>query len=226
MTAAVDLPPPREVPMPDRVAALPRNRAGYPVPFFVATVDGEPDFRVTKTFAHVACLADRRCWICGQRGGADLAAFTIGPMCAVNRITSEPPSHVECAEYAAKACPFLSRPGMVRRERGLPAARTAAGTMIKRNPGVALVWVTHQWTTFPQGNGLLFELGEPSAVSWWAHGRPATRSEVVASITSGMPLLEECCVGPHYLEDVAELTEQYERALRYLPAEEAPCPTY
>lgn len=224
MSPGVDQVPPQAVRVPDRIAALPRNRAGYPVPYFVATIDGEPDFRVAKTFAAIACIADQRCWICGQRGGRDLAAFTIGPMCAVNRITSEPPAHVECAEYAARTCPFLTRPAMVRRERGLPVGGTVAGTMIKRNPGVALVWVTHQWTPFPATNGLLFELGEPSAVSWWAHGRPATRAEVVTSIDSGLPLLLEQCAGPDYLEDAAELADQYGRALRYLPAEEAPCP--
>jgi hypothetical protein len=34
-------------------------------------------------------------------------------------------------------------------------------------------------------------VGEPSAVSWWALGRPATRTEAEAALASGLPLLEE-----------------------------------
>jgi hypothetical protein len=47
-------------------------------------------------------------------------------------MSAEPPSHRECAEYAVRACPFLTRPLAVRNERGLDGFEPA-GVMIKRN---------------------------------------------------------------------------------------------
>jgi hypothetical protein len=119
-----------------------------------------------------------------------LRAFTIGPMCAVNRTSSEPPSHLECSRFSARNCPFLTRPRMKRvGEENLPCgAVTAAGEMIKRNPGVALVWVTKRYEAFPDGKGgTLFDIGEPHAVEWYAQGREASRAEVLESIETGLP---------------------------------------
>ena len=62
-------------------------------------------------------MREKRCWVCGDPLGVHLT-FPIGPMCALNRTISEPPSHHECASWSARNCPFLSRPHMVRREDG------------------------------------------------------------------------------------------------------------
>jgi hypothetical protein len=67
-------------------------------------------------------------------------------MCAILRISGEPPSHRECAEFSARACPFLSRPDMVRREDRLPDAAKFNPLMLERNPGVAMVWITLSYT--------------------------------------------------------------------------------
>jgi hypothetical protein len=182
--------------MPRRIAALPRSKAGYPVPWFAAWPGGEPDFRVVGPGKVGKALARSLCWVCGHRftAGAD-QAFVIGPMCGVNRTTAEPPCHEDCATWSAANCPFLATPQMVRRERHLPAGTAEPpGEMIRRNPGVALVWVTGYlaWRRRrdPDG-GLLFDVGDPKRALWFARGRPATRAEVLASVTSGLPLLQE-----------------------------------
>lgn len=213
----------RSVPMPSRIRALPRNKAGYPIPYFAAEVDGVRDFRVGDPDAYERCILKKLCWVCGQqRTGGD--AFVVGPMCLVNLTTPDPPSHLVCAEYAVKVCPFLAIPAMVRRERGLPEGTGTAGIMIKRNPGVSVVVVSRRWRTWrPPGDtthGILFNLGIPSSVSWWAEGRPATRAEVLASIDSGLPLLEEQCdldERPAVARKV--LARQRRDALAWLPAE-------
>src|SRR5262245_53363166 len=130
--------------MPGRIRTLPRNKAGYPVPDFVAWINREPDFRVIKPGGIQRALHLRLCWVCGiPFTRQEDAAFVIGPMCAVNRVSAEPPSHLDCATYSARLCPFLSVPQMTRRERHKPAgAVSPPGIMIMRNPGVALVWVT------------------------------------------------------------------------------------
>lgn len=186
-------------PIPDRIAGLPVRR-GYPVPWFVAWLDadgepvdtgeGEPDFRIIRPRGVALAHGLGKCWICGGGLGA-YRAFVIGPMCAVNRTSAEPPSHHECADWSARACPLLTRPHARRRESGLPEGTLEpAGTMLRRNPGVALVWTTRKYRVkHASADGVLFDVGEPEHVEWWAEGREAERAEVVASIVSGLPEL-------------------------------------
>lgn len=174
---------------PARILALPIDHRGFPVPWFVAWIDTAPDFRVVGPGKVAEAHNKGLCWICGERLGA-FKAFVVGPMCAINRTSSEPPSHVECAQFAARACPFLTQPAMRRNEKNLPGeAQEPAGVMIRRNPGVALVWVTKAYKPWRAGDGVLFDIGVPERCEWYAHGRPATRDEVAESITSGLPLL-------------------------------------
>jgi hypothetical protein len=177
--------------LPQRMQRLPMDERGYPVPFFVAWVDGKPDHRLADPRALRCCVEQDRCWICGEPLGR-FKAFTIGPMCTITRVISEPPQHLECATFAAKACPFLSRPQAKRRDANLPEEiREPAGISIKRNPGAVCVWVTLDHHPFACGGGLLFELGEPTATHWFCEGRQATRAEVEESIDSGLPILEQ-----------------------------------
>lgn len=178
-------------PMPERIARLPLDARGYPIPWFVAYVNGAPEFRAMDPQKWLRAARDRLCWVCGGPLGAYLA-FVIGPMCGVNRTTSEPACHLECAQWSAINCPFLSRPHMVRREDAVTNGllEHAAGIVITRNPGATAVWVTRTYTVFrdPKGRPLI-QLGDPVAVHWYAEGRLATRAEVDRSIETGYPLL-------------------------------------
>lgn len=210
-------------PMPPRVAGLPRNHAGYPIPWFVAELeDGTRDFRIADQERHRDALRFRLCWICGKRLGANVA-FVIGPMCAVNRISPEPPEHSDCAVYAAKVCPFLATPQMVRREGRMPDGLVdAAGVSIPRNPGVALVWITRSFRWFrPQlgAPGYLCSLGDPVELLWYAQGRTATHEEILASMDSGLPALRDACqLDDDPAASMTRLDQQYQRALALVPA--------
>jgi len=206
---------------PGRVALLPRDRHSRPVPWFVATFDGTPDFRIIKPGAINEALTRKLCWVCGisfQR--REDRAFVLGPMCGVTRTSAEPPSHLDCAVFSVRHCPFLTTPHMVRRERHIPeGAVNPAGEMIRRNPGVALVWVTgyRSWSTFKDDHGgTLVNVGDPKRVLWYARGREATRAEVMASIESGLPILREMAdaEGP---DAAAELERMHMRALALVP---------
>ena len=61
--------------------------------------------------------------------------------------------------------------------------------MIKRNPGVTLLWVTKKHRLFKAGNGYLFDIGEPKSMHWYSRGRFASHKEVIDSIESGCPIL-------------------------------------
>lgn len=207
------MPAPTNVPLPLRMSQLPTDPRGYVIPFFVAIVDGKPDFRVVDGAKRQQCIDRKLCWLCGQRMGA-FGAFVIGPMCAINRISSEPPSHRECATYAAQVCPFLTKPFAERREANLPeGAVEPEGKMLRRNPGVCLIWVSKTWRRW-QG---LWNVGQPTECFWVAEGRAATRAEIEASIESGLPLLREGAEaqGPQALK---MLDDAHRAALEILPA--------
>lgn len=209
-----DLPP-----LPPRVATLPVDERGYPVPWFVAWIDGKPEFRVADGGKRVQALQENLCWVCGQKLGV-FRSFVIGPMCSVNRISAEPPSHRECAEFSVKACPFLSKPHMVRRENNLPEGADCDGVMIARNPGCTAIWTTKSYRIVADGRGgLLLRIGDPTDVSWWAEGRSATRAEVLASIDSGIPILRATEPSDDPRVD-AELAKAVEAARQYLPDEQ------
>ena len=216
----VDLPTP-----PKRIARLPKDVRGFPVPWFVSWVSNgeecppampgaEPDFRVIHRDARERAWKKSLCWICGEPMGVH-KVYVIGPMCVVNRTTMEPANHRECAEYAARACPFLVRPRMRRLPRDDLAEIHVAGDMIERNPGAVCLYETPLAHPFNAGNGWLIRLEAPTRVDWWAQGRQATRGEIEESILSGLPLLRAHEEGP---EAVAELARLTERALKLLPA--------
>lgn len=202
-------------PIPRRMARLPLDSAGRPVPRFATWVDGKPDFRVVQPEWVGRAARLRLCWVCGEPLGAHLA-FVIGPMCLINRISSEPPSHRECAEWSAQACPFLINPNKDRRVGNLPPEHSPpAGVFVERNPGVTIVYVTRSWSVVqaPEG-GQLIRMGEPTGLTCWKEGRTATRAEVEESIESGLPTLEQACGGD--LKALAMLQSELAKA-RALP---------
>jgi hypothetical protein len=204
--------------LPERMRGLPIDERGFPVPKFVPYIDGKPEFRGFNGEHMKLCVRLKRCWLCGEQLGKFMV-FAIGPMCAVNRISSEPPSHRDCAQYAVRACPFLSQPRAKRNEKDMPPDGKVAGIGIMRNPGVVLLWTTLSYRAFrPQGGGALFEVGDPVQLEFFAEGRKATREEILASMESGLPLLMQAAEteGP---EAVAALQAQYAKALELLPPE-------
>ena len=187
---------------PPRMRSLPLNDKGYPVPWFVDWVDGVPEFRAMDPVKWERAVHHKLCWLCGERLG-HFFTFVAGPMCGINRTSSEPPSHHDCAVYAARACPFLTLPKAVRRQAGLPEGvqlqpgqkqtenNIVGGISLTRNPGVAMLWTTTRYTLHKVDNGYLLEMGPPTEVEWFCEGRRATRAEVDESIRTGMPFLQK-----------------------------------
>jgi hypothetical protein len=203
--------------MPSRIAKLPISDTGFPVPWFVAWIDGKPDFRIVDTPKVARAHNGGLCWLCGEPLGR-FKCFVIGPMCAVNRVTAEPPCHRDCAEYAQRACPFLIRPRAKRNEVGMPEHyMKPAGDMIPRNPGVTLLWICHDYSLMRVSNGVLFRVGAPVETVFFAEGRPATRDEVMHSMETGYPLLR-AAAEEDGRDAVDELEIQYRRAMELVPA--------
>lgn len=205
----------RHVLEPGPIRGLALDKHHRRIPWFVhVDGDGVPDFRVMRAQAMVDAVQKELCWICGTRRGND-TVFPIGSMCAVNRVAPEPPSHRMCAIYSAKACPFLSTPGMRRRPRGLE--EVTSDFHLTRNPGVVAIWHTRRWQTFRDPKGIpLWRVGEPTKVLWFREGRAAAREEVMRSIDTGLPALRETALQQGQ-QAVDELEAQLAAAMKYLP---------
>ena len=213
--------------LPEPMRSLPRDRKGRPIPWFVDLKapyqDGCPDFRMMSASHMKRAIRERRCWVCGRRLREEIGTFLAGPMCGINRTSGEPPSHIACARWSARGCPFLSHPRRTRDDRNMPANKTMVGIGLTRNPGVAMLWTApYKLLRLPAGvagvgAGTLFELGEPYAIEWWAEGRDATRAEVMESISTGLPHLVEKAEleGPEAVAELGVKTQEFIR--RFVP---------
>lgn len=207
----------RDIPLPARLARRPVSEKGFPVPWFVTlkTADGKWDF-VNIDPRRVAEAVQRRvCWTCGEPLGR-IVAFVIGPMCSVNRLSAEPPTCGECAEYAVRACPFLANPNMRRNLKAAhdPTGASTPGLMLQHNPTATLIWLTKHWEV-QRGTGL-HRIGDPVAVAWYKEGRTATRADIDAAFEIGLPKLREAANAQGF-PAIADLARKLAVARTFLP---------
>lgn len=204
--------------LPQRMTHLSLDHRGYPVPWFVKWFHGKPDFRVADAAKWRLAVRFGYCWLCGDRLGVH-KTFVIGPMCAVNRITSEPPCHTECAHFAVEACPFLLLPRAGRRENNLPEGGYVPGNGLKRNPGVVCLWQSKKFKLVKLTDGKqLIGVGDPVQIDWFAEGLRATRMQVEESLESGLPELYRLArMDADRIGTLVQLENQWARAQAYLP---------
>lgn len=178
--------------LPERIKALPVDDRGFPVPYFVAIVDGKPDHRITDPNKLVACVSQGLCWVCGQPLHNDIT-FIVFPMCAANSITDEPPAHYECNKFSCTYCPHLSNPKAKRNTHHLPGELVRSETGID-NTGLPVqgIWTPYcnEYQIEPTSTSLLFRLATPEKVEWYYEGRLATKEEVLSNFNVRIPVLE------------------------------------
>lgn len=211
-----------DVPMHDRIKALPRDHRGFPVPWFVDYVDGKPYFPALDARKLRVAVKQSRCWICGQMM-TGWKIFVVGPMCVANRISAEPPCHLDCAQYAVRVCPFMVNPKM----RRVPETKHPEGYQISemhnpRNPGVMALYHARTFTTL-MIDVPVCQMGPPiGGVSWWTEGRRATRAEVEPAVETGLAFLAaqaaKECGGTVTPEAQRDLDLQRQRACDTLPS--------
>src|SRR5271170_5093605 len=156
--------------LPERMHHLPIDERGYPIPEFVSNIDGMRDFRVVSLEHLANCIRDNVCWICAQ--SLDVSkVFVIGPLAALQGVSNEPPSHIECAEFAVRACPFLLLPNAQHRPTDNPKTQKLPGSM-KRNPGACCLYTVTAYThrKKPDGSGIVFRTGPALRVGWYTQG--------------------------------------------------------
>ena len=208
--------------LPPLMRDLPIDARGYPVPKFVhVNEDGTPDHRVAEATYMARAVRDRLCWVCGKHMENGLYCFLVGPVSLFTRVSPEPPMHAQCAAYAARSCPFLTKPRAHRRSADLPEGlRAPPGEFLQGNPHVVLQWFARSFSVevYHLGNGKhapLFLLHEPLALLWFTEGRPATPPEVERAVSEATDKLDAMAraEGP---AGVQEMTSKVQVALATL----------
>jgi hypothetical protein len=169
-----------DVSMPPRVAALPRDRRGYPIPFIVQRDgNGDPIFTMNDTRLVARAAREGLCGICGQRLGA-FKALVGGPASAFHPRGAyyDGPMHRDCAEFALQVCPWLAVPRWSKRI-GTRAVRPGAipqgsvlivedQTMHPDQPPVFVMVIAKCVNRFPDGRHKPVRPYE--SVSYWRAG--------------------------------------------------------
>lgn len=159
--------------IPEYMRTLPVTEKGYLKPWFVKA----DDFRIVDSDKAMLSINKERCWICGQAFKPAEYALVGGPECAKSRAFTEPPCHVECAEYAVQVCPFLLYPGAKRREAGLAPEATLAhrnassAVPIKgENPGEHYIFVVKDFSFSKRFHVMQFTKDKVIEIQFWRDG--------------------------------------------------------
>lgn len=147
--------------IPDFLKHLKVDQRGYPIPFFVAYVNGKPDFRMLDPAKYKYCLEQNLCSICGKKHVPKNYFFITGPIGLANGVHSDCPMHRGCAEYSLQICPHLYFEKAKRNDRGelvKIAAETTGAAGIKEKPSELFLIRADKYKTIPgPHNGILIK---------------------------------------------------------------------
>ncbi len=163
-------------PLPDGVAALPRNAQGLPVPWFVAALpDGtRSDLRVADPEKRDRSILRSLCWVCGLPLDR-MRVFIGGPLSVRNRRFSDSWMHPACAEFSAAGCPFLNGSMARRSGRAMPGpTHSPAGLKLDSIDLVALYYTTRP-ARIERGGAI--SPGAARWVRWWSRGAQLPQAE-------------------------------------------------
>lgn len=102
--------------IPKELSHLKIDKRGYPIPYFVSWVNGEPEFRYMDHKRLMMIIEKKLCHICGIKLPKDYFYFISGPVGLQNKVSSDAAMHRICAEFSLKACPHLYLQKAERRE--------------------------------------------------------------------------------------------------------------
>jgi hypothetical protein len=187
------------IPFPDRIARLPRDKRGYPIPWNVLRdVDGNPLFTVNDDRRAWRALRSQLCPICGERLGR-WRWFVGGPRSAFDEYGwyLDLPGHHECMSFALAICPYLAAPkylgrvDVTRPEKLPPEARVLLDeTIITDRPEVFVAVASNRMEINPRPVPELQPYVRPArpalAYEYWRHGRQITEAEAMPWLYAAM----------------------------------------
>jgi hypothetical protein len=164
--------------VPERIKQLVSFRREEPVPWWVPWTalesdrptyppEGRPRFDLKpRPERFERAMREHRCWTCGDQLGA-VVTFVTEPHWVVQGFAGEPPSHSDCAAYAATHCPYFVGP----------------------DAPLVCLWMCRRYATVKTDTGPLIEICGATHVDWFQAGKPAHRAQIIAAFARVMPKL-------------------------------------
>jgi len=181
--------------MPKRIARLPRDKRGYPIPWNVLRgSDGTPLFTVNDSVKHMMALQGKLCPICGEPLGVHIW-FVGGPLSAFhpNGRYIDLPSHKECAEFSLRTCPHLSAPKYTHRidhiinEGKVPeGALLTDPTVNPDRPAVFVMVRSSGMKIYQTANGIYVRPDGITGIEYWNFGKQLSEAEGVELVRISM----------------------------------------
>jgi hypothetical protein len=97
----------KSIKIPESLSHLKVDHRGYPIPFFVPIVNGEPNFKFADQKKQILCIDKGLCHICGIKLIKGVYYFISGPLGLKNKVVTDPAMHKHCAEFALAVCPHM-----------------------------------------------------------------------------------------------------------------------
>jgi hypothetical protein len=181
--------------MPERIAQLPRDARGYPIPYVVQRDQtGQPLFIVNNRDLANHCVRRKLCSICGEKMVKELW-FVGGPQSAFHPHGAyyDSAMHHDCLQYALRVCPYMAMSKQAADlDRVMPKIQDRLKenvlmwdpTINDRRPDlfVAVMAYGQSLTGSPMGGFYLHPLRPYHAVEYWREGEQLTADEGLAIV--------------------------------------------
>lgn len=93
--------------IPPELSHLELDERGYPIPYFVGKINGKFNFKYQDRKKRDSCIQFRWCPICAKRLDKEFSYVITGPRGLKNKVVSDAPMHLLCAEFTLKTCPHI-----------------------------------------------------------------------------------------------------------------------
>lgn len=97
----------KSIKIPATLSHLKVDHRGYPIPFFVPIVNGEPNFKYADEKKQILCIDKGLCHICGNKLIKGVYYFITSPIGLKNKVVTDPAMHKTCAEFSLAVCPHM-----------------------------------------------------------------------------------------------------------------------
>lgn len=170
----------RDVPVPQMLARRPRDRRGFVIPWAVMVDEhSTPHFTVMDEIRRIHVLERDLCPLCGFKLFR-YRAFVGGPRSAFdpNGAYTDPPMHLDCAQYALQVCPYLAAPHYASRidDKTIPEDQRSEWLVLEM-PGTIderpdeFVMVVAVGSDYMREHGIVRPVKPYVRIERWRHGK-------------------------------------------------------
>ncbi len=178
-------------PIPEILAALPRDSRGYPIPkgVWCDPETGEYDFRILDQQVRVEALKKKLCAISSQPLLEREYWFIGCPASFTGRLFVDGPMRYEAAEFSMMTCPYLALAQSRHRRAGMEDKFRPAGTSLEKS-SILMLGMSKSYRLEEMEDFIYVRAGPWRAVSWWRNGQRLSKPEAIELLAEVAPEID------------------------------------